>query len=94
MEEKLIKQLQADDPEELAQALRKIEKLLETRDDDGVTEMLSRKHFAKRMDVSLRQVDNWLRDGVIPHFKFGRKCVRIPIKPADEALRDFLVWSE
>lgn len=45
--------------------------------------------FAKLKSVSVRTVDNWIADGIIPVRKYGRKCVRIPIAKAEEALERF-----
>ena len=48
---------------------------------------LERKHqFARRVSVSVRAVDNWIRDRKIPYLKVGR-TVLIPWKDALDELK-------
>ena len=50
------------------------------------TRAITKKVFAQRWMLSERFVADLMSDGVIPIVKLGRRCVRIPIPEADEAL--------
>lgn len=47
---------------------------------------LSRKEFGARWSLSERYVSELIAKGVLPSIKMGRKCVRLPLPAADEAL--------
>jgi hypothetical protein len=47
---------------------------------------ISREEFATRWNLSPRYVSDLIADKVLPSVKLGRRCLRIPIPEADEAL--------
>ena len=49
-------------------------------------ELLTIPDAAHRYSVSPSSIRAWLRKGWLPSIKFGRRCVRIPRKLADERL--------
>lgn len=48
--------------------------------------LTSRRDYARRIGVSLRQLDYLVADGIIPVVRLGRRCVRIPVEQADAAI--------
>lgn len=53
---------------------------------DNKTRGVSRKDFASRWGLSERYVSDLIAEGVLPSIKLSRKCVRLPLEEADEAL--------
>jgi hypothetical protein len=51
---------------------------------------LTRKEAAVRYSVSLRQIDSMLANGVLPKISLGRRCIRIPIRAADEVINSHI----
>lgn len=47
---------------------------------------MTRKEAATRYSLSVPQVDRFIVEGVLPSIKFGRRCLRIPVKLADQSL--------
>jgi excisionase family DNA binding protein len=66
---------------------------------DEIPQMMSVKSFAKRLDVTEWTVRTWIRQGRIPHIKFGRRVlIRIDdvqgllnavYKPSSRAIKSF-----
>ena len=52
----------------------------------GDPELLTAADAAKRYSVSVSSIRAWLRRGWLPSVTFGRRCVRIPRRLADERL--------
>jgi hypothetical protein len=48
---------------------------------------MTRPEFADRWRISLRFLDYLIKDEVIRVTDIGPRCVRIPVAPADQALR-------
>ena len=48
--------------------------------------LMTRKEAATRYSLSVPQVDRFIVEGVLPSIKFGRRCLRIPVKLADQSL--------
>lgn len=49
------------------------------------------KDFAHRWSISQRFAWHLVDEGVIPVVRLGRKCVRVPVPEADEALLKYQV---
>ena len=47
---------------------------------------ITREEFAARWNLSPRYVSDLITDKVLPYVKLGRRCLRIPIPEADQAL--------
>jgi excisionase family DNA binding protein len=45
-----------------------------------------KKELAKHLNISLRTVDNWIRNGKLPHIRMGARNVRFKLSEVDEAL--------
>jgi hypothetical protein len=48
--------------------------------------LLSKREAAARYNISLRQVDYLLADGILPRVQLGRKLVRIPMAKAEQVM--------
>ncbi len=51
---------------------------------------LRRKDFAIRWSICLRTLDDLVTAGIVPTIKLGKRCVRIPVEPADAALMAYM----
>jgi len=61
---------------------------------NAAIEHLPRKRdIAKRYGVSLRTVDRWVKERLIPHIRFGNRCVRFRWAAVERAV-DKLVVKE
>lgn len=52
--------------------------------------LIKKREAAERYSVSLRQIDNLIRDGIMPTIKLGRRCIRIPVTQADAVLESLM----
>lgn len=52
--------------------------------------LATREQLAKRYAVSVRTIDEWRAEEVIPHIRFSPKFVRFDIPACDAAVRE---WS-
>jgi hypothetical protein len=50
--------------------------------------------IGRRYEVSPRTIDNWMKNGVIPFIKIGRKFVRFDPDECDRAIARFKIESE
>ncbi|MGE9296336.1 MAG: hypothetical protein ACQKBV_08645 [Puniceicoccales bacterium] len=50
---------------------------------------VTKRTFAEAGEFSLRYVDQLVDDGVVPSIKLGRRCVRIPVPEAWNALMTY-----
>ena len=42
----------------------------------GIEQLPRKRDVARRYGVSLRTVDRWVKDPLIPHIRFGNRCIR------------------
>lgn len=47
--------------------------------------------FAHVWNLSKRMVASLMADGVIPRYRIGHRCVRIPLQEANEAMKVFYI---
>lgn len=50
--------------------------------------LLTRKQIAPRCGLSLRTLDELLAQGMLPHFRFGKKAIRFDLAEVEAALRE------
>lgn len=51
---------------------------------------MRRKDFCTRWSICLRTLDDLVTAGIVPTIKLGKRCVRIPVEPADAALMAYM----
>ena len=51
----------------------------------------TREQMADRYAVSVRQIDQWKADGVLPFMRGGRKLIRFPVERCDEIVARLVV---
>jgi predicted site-specific integrase-resolvase len=52
---------------------------------------LTRAEMAARYRVSIRTLDRWIREGLLPKIKITERCVRLDPIECDEAVRRFTI---
>ena len=62
--------------------------------DANERKLLTKPSLGRRYEVSIRTVDNWMKNGVIPFIKIGRKFVRFDPDECDLAIARFKIKSE
>jgi predicted site-specific integrase-resolvase len=62
--------------------------------DANERKLLTKPSLGRRYEVSIRTVDNWMKNGIIPFVKIGRKFVRFDPDECDLAIARFKVKSE
>lgn len=53
----------------------------------------TKREFAQRHRVSMRTLDNWIQNKLIPVRRFSKRCIRIPVYEAEAALEKFQVHA-
>jgi hypothetical protein len=51
--------------------------------------MITRHAAVERYSLCLRSIDSLLAEGVLPSIRLSKRCLRIPLPEADEALLKF-----
>jgi len=58
-----------------------------TEDHAETTVLLTKPEVAERLQVTLRTVDSWMAEGVIPFIRIGRKAIRFDWNEVMEAIK-------
>jgi predicted site-specific integrase-resolvase len=61
---------------------------------DVARKFLTKPGLGRRYGISQRTVDNWMKHGVIPFIKIGRKFIRFDADDCDRALTKFKTKSK
>jgi excisionase family DNA binding protein len=59
----------------------------------GIEQLPRKRDVARRYGVSLRTVDRWVKERLIPHIRFGNRCIRFRWEAVERAV-DRLVVKE
>jgi excisionase family DNA binding protein len=51
--------------------------------------LVSGDEMARRLGVSLKTIERWVGERIIPNYRLGRRCVRFDVALVREALRKF-----
>jgi excisionase family DNA binding protein len=51
----------------------------------------TKRDIARRYGVSLRTVDRWVSDKLIPHIRFGNRCIRFRWPAVEKAVDRLMV---
>jgi predicted DNA-binding transcriptional regulator AlpA len=62
--------------------------------DANERKLLTKPGLGRRYTVSTRTIDNWMKNGLIPFIKIGRKFVRFDPDECDQAIARFKIDSE
>ena len=57
--------------------------------DASVRRLISKKEIAKLLSVSVRTIDNWVREKRIPVHRFSSRCIRLNLPKVLNALDKF-----
>jgi hypothetical protein len=68
--------------------------IVEKMEDELTRKLFTKSQIAPRYGVVQRTVDYWMKDGVIPYLKIGKKLVRFDPVECDRALERFKVASK
>ena len=68
--------------------------LLPDMETETASKLLNKNGVGPPVVVSLRTVDNWMKDGILPYLKLGPKCVRFDPTECDKAIARFQVRAK
>ena len=52
-------------------------------------QLFTKLETAQRLKVSTRQIEVWVKDGILPVHRFGRRCVRFNAKDVEKFASKF-----
>ena len=58
---------------------------------ENINKLLTKKEAAKYMNVSIRTINRWIKNGTLPYIKFSKRIIRISTESLSKIIDDYTI---